>query len=188
MIGFKPSFMHTFDSSILKKNWKAVNKTPLQQAGIYVRRTMRDLIRPDRSKKNLPAKPGRPPKARKHKGIYPFRMIFSEPDTLGTSVAIGHFGFRPGANQTVMSIHEFGETQVITVPVKPGPKRPTTPAQRASARRMYLSGRLRRPKSKRATVRINYPRREFANPALEKNLSKIPTLWKGSFNSASVQR
>lgn len=194
MIGMKTNFMHTFDKSILQKNWKRVNRSPIQQAGIFVRRTMRDLIRPDRTKAQNPAKPGRPPKARRHKGSYPFRMIFSEPDIHDTSVAIGHYGFRPGANQTVMSVHEFGESKVITVPVKQrrGRSYVLSPAQKANARRKFLNGTIRHNRigaqgnNPRIQMRVRYPKREFANPALEKNLDKIPTLWRGSFNDVTV--
>jgi len=174
-----------FDRSIIKRNWKAINRSPLQRAGVYVRRKMRDLIRKDTSKKQKPSKPGKPPKARPYKGGYPFRLIYSVPDQYHSRVIIGHVGW--GANQTPMELHEFGKTKRVSVIIRQPGKRLKSAAARAAARRKYLSGAIPQKFIPRTTRLVRYPKREFAHPALMKTISKLPALWLNSVSNATVK-
>lgn len=174
-----------FDRSIIKTNWRAINKSPLQQAGVFVRRKMRDLIRKDRSKKQLPSKPGKPPKARLFKGDFPFRRIFSVPDNFHTQVVIGHVGW--GASQTPMETHEFGKRKKVRLRTR-RKTRPMTARAKAAARRKFQAGAIpQQTQFQYQTKTVRYPKREFARPALEKTIKKIPALWRNSVSSSTIK-
>lgn len=178
--------MFTFDKSIIKRNWKAINEGPLKRAGLLARRIERQSIRKDITKKQNPSKPGRPPKSR-HPG-HPFRMIYSIPNPLDTSVIIGHVGFYGG--QTAMQIQEFGEqVRISTVIPRTKKWQIKDPVKRAKVAAAFRSGKLKRPKPQpRTTKIIKMPERPFALPALEKTAKRLPELWANSVGTATVRK
>jgi len=172
-----------FDRSIIKTNWKRINRSPLQQAGIKVRQTaigsirtaserMRGLSKTARK----PSKPGRPPRSWKLRkktkgrrgGNPPFKMIFSVPEKLGTSVVVWMVGFTSKA-QPVPGLHEHGGRARRTVYEK-------------RRQRSKTSGRFIKSKGFPVTKSVSYPERPFMFPALQKQRKNLPKLWKGSLN------
>ena len=192
-IKLKTKGFHTFDKSIIKTNWAAINETPIKRAGLLARRIMIGLIRRDNSKKQNPSKPPKPPKSRAPG--HPFKKIYSKPDRHDTSATIGHMGF--GASQTAMEINEFGQevkTNVIvrlrknTRKGKRGRTRKTSLRQRRAAREKFQSGALKHTSVTRFVSKtVSYPERPFALPALQRTASKLPALWKNSISSATVR-
>ncbi len=177
----KFKFYFTFHKDIIKTNWSAIVESPLKRAGLLVRRIERQAIRRDTTKKQRPSKPGRPPKSRHPQDL--FRQIYSVPDAKKGQVLIGHRGLYGG--QTVMEIHEFGQTATRKVRVLPGSskrRRIKDPQQRKKVAAMYAAGSLRsvnKPPSYR-TVTVRYPERKFAKPSLTKALPKIIGMWKNA--------
>jgi len=168
--------MATFNRDIFQTNWKKINESPLKRAGLLARRIMINMIRKDKSKKQLPAKPGRPPKSRAEG--HPFRRIFSVPKGLA-SVVVGHVGFRR-RTPTVMETHEFGE-RVTKKVLKPTRRSALTGKQRRAARRLFQAGRIQRAsKVEMVEKQIQYPKRPFAEPTLKKATDRFPALWANS--------
>lgn len=178
--------MVTFDRSILKRNWKAINEGPLKKAGLLARRIEIQSIRKDITKKQNPAKPGRPPKSRDPR--HPFRQIFSDVSPLETNVMIGHMGYYPG--QTAMQMHEFGEHVTISTIVPRKKKwQIKDPIKREKVAAAFRSGKLTRNKPQpRTTKVIKMPERPFALPALQKTAKRLPALWANSVGSATVRK
>lgn len=178
--------MVTFDRSIIKRNWKAINEGPLKRAGLLARRIERQSIRVDITKKQNPSRPPRPPKSR-HPG-HPFRLIYSVPNPMDTSVIIGHVGFYAG--QTAMQMHEFGEqVRISTVVPRKRKWQIKDPVKREKVAAAFRSGKLKRPKPQpRTTKVIQMPERPFALPALQKTAKRLPQLWVNSVGSATVRK
>lgn len=183
-IVYKKAF-HTFTRSFISGvNWDRINRGPLQQAGIRVRRKMRDAIRKDLSKSQKPSKPGKPPKSRA--AGHPFRRIFSVPVFHDTSVFIGHEGF--GQKPTPMEIHEFGRTvKIKTQPHRGRKKTLLTQRQKIAAKNKYQSGELKHESPKTVIKAKKFPERRFAQPSLDKVRSQLPQLWKNSVRKGVVK-
>lgn len=150
----------TFDRSIIKRNWSKINRTPLQTAGAFVARSARQSIRKARKSKTGKVKPsprGKPPRTRS--AGEPLRLIFSVPNTVGTSVIIGPVGF--GSAKPTTELHEKGGTATRYIP--------RSKASKKSNKKRFI----------RKTV--TYPPRPYMKPALDKTRSRLPHLWRNSF-------
>lgn len=163
MFSTKPKFkLQFFDRSIIKKRWKRINKDPLAKAGVIVMKTARGSIRRGENQKtNRPSKPGKPPKSRVSGKLPPFKMIFSRPNKLGTSVIVGMVGFGGTSGPPTPGLHEHGGAASRTT-------RPRT-----------KSGWINKHVKPVKRV-VRYPPRPFMQPALEKKKQQLPHLWKGS--------
>jgi len=191
----------TFDRSIVKRNWKNINKTPLQQAGMKTRGNARGSIRrgtgrkrnkatgkledrptPPKNKRK-PSSPGRPPKSWKTGKTPPFKMIYSVPNKLGTSVVVGMVGFgkAPGSTMPVPGLMEHGGTakRKLFVETRIFKHKHT---RKTSGK--YAKAVIRR---KPAVRQVKYPERAFMNPALKKVRKKFPQYWRGAFNPGRVK-
>lgn len=163
-----------FDRNIVKKNWKAINESPAKKAGLLVRKIAVRSIRKDkpftkggkkRKKFGSPSKAGKPPKSRAPG--HPLRRIFSVPDPLGAKTTVGVLGFG-GAGEPTPGVHELGlqATRWVLVP--------------EDRQRRSIRGRFRRKRKVFKRMVVQYPKRPFMAPALEKAEPKLPEMWKGS--------
>lgn len=184
-----------FDRKIVQRNWKKINRTPLQRSGMIVRSNARGSIRPRSAEPGKPKKPspkGTPPRSwtigskkksggkggrTKPKRSKTFKLIFSAPNRLGTSVVVGMIGF--GKHRSMPGLHEHGGTA----------SRKTFVTPRGSKGKRDKKGRFLKDQvvgrfPRRKTVR--YAKRSFMQPALERaaNENKLPHLWKGSLARA----
>lgn len=163
-----------FDRSVIRSNWKQMNRGPLSRAGLLVRRIARSSIRrgPKRLKGGKPPKPsqpGSPPKSRVEGKTPPFKMIFSVPNRLGTSVVVGMVGFG-GKAEPVPGLHEHGGVTTAEV------------LEKIAETRRDSRGKFLRQRRRRVTKTVRYAPRPFMFPALLKGRSKMPQLWKNSLS------
>lgn len=164
--------IHFFDRKIIRTRWPRINRDPLQKAGNLIMRIARGSIRRRKKKYGKPSSPGSPPYSRQPGRTPPFKMIFSVPFRLGTSVIVGMVGFTPNRGVMVPGLHEHGGTAL---------------------RKVYSWGGQRRMKSGRYGKKINvykpmmvrYPKRPFMEPALMKARRLLPYLWLNSVSRAA---
>lgn len=165
-----------FDRNILRHKWPRWNKNPLEKAGNLVRKIARGSIRrigqrkgsPFLHKQNTYSKPGRPPYSRQPGAVPPFKMIYSVPQKLGTSVIIGMVGFNSKANP-IPGLMEHGGTVTRNVWQKaPGQQR-----RRGNQIRAF-------PNLIMVKKTVHYAERPFMFPALRKAQRKLPRLWQDS--------
>lgn len=168
--------MVTFDPSIIRMNWKRINKNPLTRAGLLVRAIARRSIR--ETKKSASA-PGRPPHSHSRFGSRrsarggenrPFKMIYSIPNMTYTSVMVGMVGFNPA--RPIPGVHEHGLS--ITNEMR-------TDKAHASRKVIYKKktrrGRERYRTRYLARRSVRYPARPFMAPALIIGSPKFASLW-----------
>lgn len=158
----------SFDRNIIKTNWSKINETPMKKAGLKVRNRAITSIRKDKRKRltktgkrgsfGRPSPPGKPPFSR-FPGD-PLRRIYSVPDN--DTVIIGPIGF--GDSKPVPAIHEKGLTKTI---------------RRRKGRRKFDYSQER---VEFETVSVQYPKRAFMVPAVEKVRSTLPLLWRNSLD------
>lgn len=165
-----------FDRSILRHKWGAYNKNPLEKAGNLVRKIARGSIRRIGHRKGSPflhkqdtySKPGRPPYSRQPGSVPPFKMIYSVPNRLGTSVIVGMVGFSARSNP-VPGLMEHGGLATRSVFQKmPGQQRRRGRQNRAFPQLVLVK------------KTIHYAPRPFMFPALMKARTRLPQLWKDS--------
>jgi len=195
-----------FDKSVLRTNWKAINKGPLKRAGLLTRKIMRRSIRRVKTnekrmqdfmsgkvkslRQGKPSKIGQPPRSRT--SGHPFKMIYSIPFNINyrEAVVVGHVGWG-GVPVTPMEAHEFGKTVSIkkAVYAKKKKRYRRSAKQRQSARRAFLSGKIKLQKTpmRMVTRSVKMPKRPFAAPALAKARPKFAAMWKNSVMKASAQ-
>jgi len=201
MFALRTKTLVMFDRSIFHKNWKKINETPAKRAGLYVMKAAQRSIRKDRSKSKRPSKPGRPPKTRA--AGEPMRRIYSVPYGRKGGVIVGAVKLRgKSRGAPVPGLHEHGLDAVIDVlDRRPGrddkgrytsriAKRPTTEAQRRAFRAMALASdrrvaeynarRRMKIEAMKERKRVNFPKRPFMGPALERSLPRLPKMWAGS--------
>lgn len=162
--------IHYFDRNVIRTNWKAINKKPLQKAGTMVMRIARGSIKRRVTKHGKPSRPGTPPYSRRPGTTPPFKQIFSVPYRLGTSVIVGMVGYGgPNPPPGLMEQQEGDGTAMrrVFLPVQ-GP------------RRRFKSGRLSKRRVKAVMKRVKYPARPFMRPALFKARSVLPAMWLNS--------
>lgn len=175
---------YTFDISVIRTNWKRINRGPLTKAGNLVRAIARRSIKDKSARaanKYKPSPVGKPPyslrgktKAQKSGGGEgrPFKMIYSLPDMWDTSVMVGMVGFR--RSNPVPGVHEHGMQAQRIVAVAPGQ------GGQGAFHTIFVPGvGFRRFRFAKKTVR--YPERPFMAPALEKAVPTLPMLWQDSF-------
>lgn len=159
-----PTFrvIHYFDRSIIRTNWKRINRGPIQKAGLIVALNARQSIRKV-GKKGKPSKAGRPPHHRgtKSGGTPEFHQIFSIPTFGGASAIIGMVGFGGEPVPGLMEHGGMARRRVFEVNYR---------------KKGYHKNFKMKPKMK--TVR--YPQRKFMQPALEKTKRRLPELWRNS--------
>lgn len=160
----------SFDRSIIKTNWNAINRTPLQQAANLVRMTARQSIR-YRKTRSLHSPVGSPPFSHRKGVSPPFKQIYNVPAKLGTSQIIGMVGY--GSSPPVPGLHEHGGRADRSVYNKSrlGMKQARTSLGRFQP--------LSAPKFIQQSVR--YPQRPFMRPALAKASPRISKFWTGAF-------
>lgn len=166
--GVQPRFkLQMFDRSVIRRNWRRINESPLKKSGLLVRRIARGSIRRG-GKSKRPSKPGTPPRSHWPGATPPFKMIFSVPTR--TNVMVGMVGFG-GAGNPVPGLHEHGGTanRKVFLRVKGG-----------GLSRSQFRGKSR----KRITKRVVYEPRPFMLPALEKARPRLPKMWEGSLTKA----
>jgi hypothetical protein len=153
-----------FDRDIIKRNWKRINRTPLTRAGNLVRMNARESIR-RAGPRSPPSAPGTPPRSRRQGRTPPFKMIYSLPQHLYTSVLIGMVGF--GGYPAVPGLEEHGGFARRTAFVPVG-------------RRHLKKGGTGAMVFKRKPVGAHYPERPFMRPALRKAIPRLPLMWANS--------
>lgn len=190
-IGIKPKFkLEYFDRSIIKKNWRKINESPIKKAGLQVRKIARGSIRRgnlkgkgkgnpfERAKsERKPSKAGKPPKSWGRGKSPPFKMIYSVPNRLGTSAVVGMIGF--GGSNPVPGLMEHGGTarRRVFQETKVFKHKHT---RKSSGK--YAKHSIRR---KPMIKTVRYPERPFMFPALMKAKDRMPQLWKGSLKGRS---
>ena len=175
-IAVKTKTIVTFDRKVISRNWKKINRNPIQRAGIITmlnaRRSIRSGKTSKKSGKRLPSRPGQPPKSwSKGKGKGPpFKQIFSVPNFLTTSTTVGMVGF---GKEAVPGKHEKGGNVQRRVFVKTGQRR-------------TKKGRFGKSVRKPVVKTIRLAKRPFMRPALLKSIPRFPDLWRNSITSRSV--
>jgi len=162
-----------FDRNVIRTRWPKFNKDPLQKAGNLVMRIARGSIRRRSLKRGKPSRPGTPPYSRRPGTTPPFKMIFSIPFHLGTSVIVGMVGFNSGgfnASKPVPGLHEHGGSARRYVFTNTG--------QRRSRR----TGRFLKNRITYKTKMVKYPERPFMMPALKRARAVLPSLWVSSIS------
>ena len=158
-----------FDRSIIKKNWKKMNRGPLQRAGSLIKRIARGSIK-RRKPGGRPGPIGGPPRSRQPGKTPPFKQIFNDFLNLRqTAQVVGMVGY--GSRNPAPGLQEHGGRARRTLFV---PK--TSGSGRLRRRKDGILRKSRKPVSQ--TVRI--PKRPFMFPALLKGKSRMPQLWKNS--------
>ena len=199
--GIKVKFVRArMDVNFVKRNWKALNETPLKRAGLLIRTVMMGSIRrrgaySEKTGKRLkPSKPGKPPYARtgRHAKRPPFKYIISDPEYAPGKGVIGHV-ILPGKKQdptvTPMQAHEFGEAVQRRTLKKQTGRRAKSAKQRKAARKKYQEGKIKRKKQPQFVTRqIRMPKRPFAFPALNKVKGKLSKYWKGIVNKDTIRK
>ena len=112
-----------FDRRVIKTNWNKINESPLKKAGLEVRRIARGSVR--RGNPGTPRHKRKPGKQRPKSWVpgndAPFKLIFSVPNRLATSVLVGFVGF--GGPNPAPGLHEHGGTAVRRVFADAGQRR-----------------------------------------------------------------
>jgi hypothetical protein len=163
----------SFDRSIIKRNWNAINRGPMQKAGNLVRMIARRSIK-RRKDKSLHSPPGTPPFSHVSGKTPPFKMIFSVPSRSGSRVTIGMVGF--GGPQPPPETQEYGRSVRRTF----FPFRPGTP-------RSKVTGRFLKRRRTKVSGSFQVQARPFMRPALAKAISsgKLPTFWRNSLGTST---
>lgn len=170
-----------FDRSIIKTNWKRINRGPLQRAANLIRMIARGSIR--RVSKGAPPSPaGQPPRSRfgsggRKKGVKsvtpPFKMIFNIPDSTRTRQYVGMVGFNRfagGQGMPVPGLHELGgrASRLVLNPHR-------------GARPRDSRGRFTKRTVPNLIKRgVRYPKRSFMVPAVKRARSRLPGFWRNS--------
>lgn len=179
-----------FDRNIIKHNWRAINRNPMQRAGNLIRMRARGSIR--RVRRNAPpSPPGTPPRSRwgatlkkaagpKQARTVPFKMIYNVPIHMDTGQIIGMVGFNtnPAGEMPVPGLHEHGGRAVRML----WNRRRFREVQRRDVKGRFAPKRAKK-KFVRRTAR--YPKRPFMWPALIYARQKIPRLWRNSITRIS---
>lgn len=171
MIGARVNTVVTFDRSVIKRNWGAINESAGKKAGLLVRRIARNSLR--QVKHGRPSPTGMPPHShawrymmragKRRRTTAPLRLIYSVPEMMGARVIVGPVGF--GDRQPVPEIHEKGLTVSRMVP------------KRGAKAQIDSHGRRRFQRERRF---VKYPARPFMLPALIKAAPQLPAMWRGS--------
>lgn len=172
LFSIKPKFkMHFFNRNIIRTNWSRINKDPLQKAGVVVMKIARGSIR--RRKRSKPSPVGTPPYSHKLGTTPPFKMIYSVPFRLGTSVIVGMVGF--GGSTPPPGLQEHGGAAQRFVYTNLGRKR-------------LKSGRFGKTRWKYSRKLVKYPQRAFMEPALlrAKARNVLPRFWQASIGRSSM--
>ena len=163
-----------FNRNIIRQNWNAINRNPLQRAANLIRIIARRSIK--RRKSRVPSAPGTPPFSHMSFGgkTPPFKQIYNWPINFGTGQIIGMVGF---------------DTLGLSGPPVPGLHEHGGRAQR----RLYNRKRLNRPQPRSQTGQyqkysepkfikktVRYPQRAFMLPALMKARKILPHFWANS--------
>jgi hypothetical protein len=159
----------TFDRNIIKSNWSAINRTPLQAAANLIRIIARRSIK--RRKSRTPSTPGTPPFSHYPGKTPPFKQIFNYPYRLGSSQIIGMVGY-PRLGPPVPWLHEHGGRANRRVINKARYAR----SQPRNSRGQYTKYNL--PKFIKRNVK--YPQRPFMVPALQAARGKLSRFWVNS--------
>lgn len=172
MFAVRPRFrLQYFDRSVIRRNWNRINESPLKRSGFLVRRIARGSIRRGGKRKN-PSRPGTPPRSHWPGATPPFKMIFSVPQRLDTSVIVGMVGFtKRAAGEPVPGLHEHGG-------------RARRRVFRKGSEQRDAKGRFLRRKRFAEQAVVRYEPRPFMQPALEKARPRLPKLWEGSLTKA----
>jgi len=160
---FKTQF---FDRNVIKTRWPRFNKDPLQKAGNLVMRIARGSIRRRSKLRGKPSMPGSPPYSRQPGSTPPFKMIFSLPMRLGTSVIVGMVGF--GGQPAVPGLQEHGGRAIRRV------------FQNLGKQRSRRTGRFTKTRISYKRENVRYPERPFMFPALKRARAALPSLWLNS--------
>lgn len=184
----------TFDRNIIKTNWKAINRNPLQKAANLIRMRARGSIR--RVGRFVPpGPPGSPPKSRfgshgrkanRIPGTPPFKMIFNVPTKLGTGQIIGMVGFNlnPTGELPAPGLQEHGGTARRFLRNR---KRIREPQRRGPGGKFLPKQTPIRTSTKQ---RIRLPPRPFMKPALRQLVAegRLPRFWRNSLRGRSATR
>lgn len=190
-----------FDRGVIKRNWNAINRTPLQRAANLIRIIARGSIKRRSNRYGKPSPAGTPPYSRQPGKTPPFKMIFNTPDLSGTRQFIGMVGFFKNRFSELPppGLHELGGGAVRDIHSINRTARPGRGKQWTWKGKVMSSNR-RRGKQPRGSggqflpyqtpyiirKRVRYPKRPFMRPALFKAASKIPSFWKYSVNRSTV--
>lgn len=165
--------MMYFDRSIIKSNWKAINRTPVQRAANLVRIIARRSIR-RRKSLNLHSPVGSPPYSHQETKTPPFKMIFNYPYNLaGTSQIVGMVGW---SRPAIPGLHEHGGYARRRIRNLDRFRRPQPRTSQ---------GRYRAYDEPKFNVRFaRYPKRPFMLPALKTARPRITKFWVNSLSRA----
>jgi len=162
-----------FDRSIIRTNWSAINRNPMQRAGVLIRTIARRSIRHVTRRTTPPLPPGQPPRSRAPGR--PFKMIFSVPKNAGTGVVVGMVGFD---SRGVPGRQEHGGAFPVEQPMF---------GFRMVRSRYGGHFRARRLLGRRRVIG-RFPSRPFMQPALRRASTQIPGFWRNAFTRVGGRR
>lgn len=161
-IEFKLQF---FDRLVIRDATDRAEKKVLSKFGAYVRRSAKSSIR---QRKNI-SEPGQPPSS--HKGTLK-RLIFFSYDATAQSVVIGPTLFRGKDGSVPLLLEEGGIKHVPVgtwITIDHGVSRGKGGRFVSGKERVRADGRP-----------LKYRPRPYMGPALQKELPKLPDMWRNS--------
>lgn len=176
----------TFDRSVIKRNWKAINYNPLQRAGNLVRIIARRSIKRRVGRSTPPSRPGTPPFSRQFGTAPPFKQIYSVPNSDGSSTVVGMVGYGSSV-VPVPGLHELGLTtrskKLVRryTPLRRG-HRITNPGALSSKAKQRIA-LWRTANFLQKSVTTKYPLRPFMRPALAQAIPNLSAMWSTSISS-----
>lgn len=155
-----------FDRSVIRTNWNAIVRSPIQRHANYIRILARRSIR--RRPFGVASAPGTPPHSHWAGRTPPFKQIFNIPyGRTGQIVGMVGYGGRPA----VPGLHEYGGFARRTFA---NPSR-ITQFQPRGPNGQFLPWPAHIPTHVTRTVR--YPRRPFMWPAFREARRQLPRIW-----------
>jgi hypothetical protein len=203
----KANIKNNFRAKKLKQNVRKANFKSVEHAAAAIRLTAIRLIRTGRKKngKRIPSLPGSPPKRWTNKsGRHIKRSIgYTRGKPIGLNrTAATVYASPENSGDQIYKMHEFGGKQWLTVSrmssvvdnrktrysrnklytaYKYRPLAERSQEEQAAIKNYYNNIKVRKKERVlKRSIRASYKPRPFLEPAVQKNLSKIPEIWKSN--------
>ncbi|MEM0924771.1 MAG: hypothetical protein AAGJ83_01915 [Planctomycetota bacterium] len=186
MISLTTKAVVRVDSAEVSAAVGAANARALTRGGGRIRKTARNSI-PFRKRRTTVSKPGSPPNAHSRgKGI---KTILYGYDRRTHSLVVGFAKLGNVSGKDVAKRLEEGGTARIRVHSGGGKKAKTrkrgSKRERSAAEKNRIREHYQRKKASSRTMSVKVRKRPTMVPALKKNLSELPSLWRGEVKPAT---
>jgi hypothetical protein len=169
----KAKIKGNIDTKKVKKNVQTANFKSVEHAVAAIRQTAIRMIRQGRMKdgKRIPSQPGNPPKKWTNKSSRHInRSIgYTKPQYSGRQTAASVYASPENSGDQIYKMLEYGGSQNILIR-KYSEKNEPDPIKRYYKNK--AAGKIKKI--------ARYKARPFLDPAVQKNLHKIPEIWKSN--------